>query len=87
MSENAGAEVAVARTSHPVTQTGEPFETQGRTRLATRRGYRFAPSDKDLPVITSTGVNVTAAQADAIIAEADGDTEGLVFKVDNTEED
>lgn len=81
MSENAGAEVT-PRTSQPVSQTGKPFETQGRTRLATRRGYRFAPSDQDLPVITSTGVNVTEQQAKAIIEEADSDTEGLVFKVE-----
>jgi hypothetical protein len=86
MSENAGGEVAVARTSQPVTQTGEPFETQGRTRLATRRGYRFAPSDKDLPVITSSGVNVSASQAADIIAEADADTEGLVYKVQDEED-
>lgn len=85
MSENAGAEV-VSTTSQPVTQTGEPFETQGRTRLATRRGYRFAPSDKDLPVVTSAGVNVTASQASDIIAEADGDTEGLVYRVQDEED-
>jgi hypothetical protein len=78
MSENAGGEVAVARTSQPV--------TQGRTRLATRRGYRFAPSDKDLPVITSSGVNVSASQAADIIAEADADTEGLVYKVQDEED-
>lgn len=47
------------------------YETRGRTTVATRRGYRFAPSDKDIPVITHEGVKVTAEQAATLAKESD----------------
>lgn len=50
----------------------EDYETRGQTTVATRRGYRFAPQDKDLPVITSDGIKVTAEQAKALVEESDG---------------
>lgn len=50
----------------------EDYTTQGKTTVATRSGYRFVPSDKSLPVITSTGVKVTAAQADSLVNESGG---------------
>lgn len=52
--------------------SAEDYSTQGKTTVATRRGYRFVPSDKDLPVITHEGINVTAEQADALEEESDG---------------
>lgn len=57
------------------------YTTQGKTKVATRPGYRFAPANKDIPVVTSTGINVTAEQAEALIAESDG----LVSKVEDKE--
>lgn len=71
-----------------VTQTGEEYTTQGRTTVATRRGYAFNPSNKSLPTITSAGVNMTADEADEVIAEAE--TAGipdLVSKVQTEKED
>lgn len=68
----------------PLAQLGQEnvdpdeYSTQGKTTVATRRGYRFVPSDKDLPVITHAGTKVTAEQADALIEESNG----LVRKVE-----
>jgi hypothetical protein len=61
----------------------DEYTTQGKTTVATRRGYRFVPSDKDLPVITHAGVKVTSDQATQLIDESDG----LVRKVDPDNEE
>lgn len=50
----------------------EEYTTRGQTVVATRRGYRFASSNKDLPVITSDGIKMTKDEADAVVAESDG---------------
>lgn len=52
------------------TQAGQEYETRGQVRLATKRGYVFAPSNKDLPVVTPLGVAYTRENADKILAEA-----------------
>lgn len=57
--------------------SAEEYTTQGKTTVATRRGYRFVPSNKDLPMITHDGIRVTADEADALVEESDG----LVYKV------
>jgi len=48
------------------------FETQGRTTVATRRGYAFASNDKAIPVVTHTGLAVTKEQAEALVEESAG---------------
>jgi len=53
------------------TQEGEQYTTRGQTRLATRHGYRFRPSDTNLPEVTSAGINVTKDQADLVLAESE----------------
>lgn len=53
-----------------VTQSGEEYTTRGQTRLATRHGHEFRPSDLSIPTITSDGVNVTAEQAEALLKES-----------------
>ena len=65
------------------------YETRGKTTVATRRGYRFVPSDKDLPVIHSGGVKVTAEVAAQLIEEAGGEDNrtGLHIVTDNNEEE
>lgn len=68
-----------------VTQAGEEYKTQGQTRVATRHGYAFRPSNQDLPEITSDGVNVTKDQAAEVLAESD-QYDGHVFLVEHTEE-
>lgn len=50
----------------------EDYETKGQTTVATRDGYRFVPSDKSIPVITSQGIKVTKDQAEALSQESDG---------------
>lgn len=55
----------------------EDYDTRGQTTVATPRGYRFSSSDKEIPVIDVHGVQVTSAQADALIKESDD----LVYKV------
>lgn len=50
----------------------EAFETQGRTTVATRRGYAFASNNKALPVVTHAGLAVTKEQADALVDESNG---------------
>ena len=64
------------------------YETRGQTTVATRRGYRFVPSDKELPVIHSGGVKMSREAADALLDEAGdaGDRVGLHI-VDDNEED
>lgn len=57
------------------------YETRGRTRVATRKGYRFKPSNKDLPEIHSGGVNMTSDEADAVVEESGG----VVFIVQDQE--
>lgn len=55
----------------------EYFETKGRTTVATRPGFVFSPSDKGIPVITSSGVQMTKEQADAVVAEAESTRAGV----------
>lgn len=50
----------------------EAFETQGRTTVATRRGYAFASNDKEIPVVTHAGLVVTKEQAEALVEESEG---------------
>lgn len=59
----------------------EDYSTRGQTTVATRRGWRFAPSDKDLPVVTHAGVKVTSEQARSLVQESGG----LVQIVDDKE--
>lgn len=61
--------------------SAQDYETRGRTTVATRRGYRFAPADKGIPVITHEGLKVTADVAESLAKESDG----LVFVVQNEE--
>lgn len=64
--------------------TEDHYETRGRTVVKTPIGYRFASQDKNLPVITSAGLKVTADEAEALREESDG----LVSVAPNeTEED
>lgn len=60
----------------------EAFETQGRTTVATRRGYAFASNDKSIPVVTHAGMVVTKEQAEALVEESDG----LVHIIQNEED-
>ena len=46
------------------------YETKGKTTVATRHGYRFASSNKDVPVIHSGGVKVTKEVADELVKES-----------------
>lgn len=64
----------------------EEYSSTGQTVLATRRGYRFAPSNKDIPVITAKGVNMSSTDAEAVLAEAKT-TGVVVFKVEKNEEE
>lgn len=48
------------------------YTTKGQTTVATRRGYRFVPSNKDLPVVTSAGLKMTKDEAEAVVAESGG---------------
>lgn len=50
----------------------EEFETQGRTTVATRRGYAFASNDKSIPVVTHAGLVVTKEQAETLVEESGG---------------
>lgn len=61
------------------------YETRGQTTVATRRGYRFVPSDKEIPVITSAGVKVTAEQAEELV-EASKNTSAAVHVVKDKED-
>lgn len=74
----------VTGSTEPVTQAGDEYKTQGRTRLATHDGYAFRSSDQDLPEITPEGINVTKEQADAVLAES-ATYDGHVFLVETTE--
>lgn len=60
----------------------EEYDTQGRTTVATRRGYAFQPTDNDLPLVTHTGIQVTREQANALVDESDG----VVHIVENEED-
>lgn len=83
----AEGDAANAAPPEPVTQTGEPYQTRGQTRLATRHGQIFVSSNEDLPQITSEGVNMTADEAEAVLAEAATvGIDGLVFKVETKED-
>ena len=62
--------------------SAEEFETQGRTTVATRRGYAFASNDKGIPVVTHAGLLVTKEQAEALVEESDG-----LVHIKQTEED
>lgn len=50
----------------------EEYESQGDTVVATRRGYRFAPADKNVPVVTHVGLKVGSRQAEDLVKESDG---------------
>ena len=60
----------------------EDYSTRGQTTVATRRGYRFVPSNKSLPVVTHDGVKVTIEDAEALTSES----KGIVFVVNKDEE-
>jgi len=60
----------------------EDYKTRGQTTVATRRGYRFVPSNKDLPVVTDQGVKMTKEDAEAAVAESNG----RAFIVSNDDE-
>jgi hypothetical protein len=62
----------------------EEYTTRGQTTVATRRGYRFASSNQDLPVITSDGIKMTKSEADAVVAESNG---RVSIVTDESEED
>lgn len=78
-------DTSTATTAAVVTQAGDEYTTRGQTRLATRRGYRFQPSNKDLPEVTASGISVTATDADAILRESDA-VRGTVYKVDTDQD-
>lgn len=63
----------------------EDYETRGQTTVRTRRGRAFVPSDKNLPIVRSTGLKVTKEQAETLVEESNG----LVFidSSDESEED
>lgn len=67
------------RDDEPVTPaenvSPEEYSTKGKTTVATRRGYAFVSSNRDLPVITHDGVQMTAEEADFVVAESDGEVE------------
>lgn len=60
----------------------EDYDTRGQTTVATPRGYAFASSNKDVPVITHAGVKVTADVANELVAESD-EVNGGVYIVTN----
>jgi hypothetical protein len=60
----------------------EAYESQGRTTVATRRGYAFAPADKGLPVVDHTGLTTDADTAKNLVEESDG----LVSIIPNEED-
>lgn len=60
----------------------EAYETQGRTTVATRRGYAFSSNDKEIPVVTHTGLKTDANTAKDLVEESNG----LVFIVSENEE-
>lgn len=60
----------------------EDYTTNGKTQVATPRGYSFASGDKTIPVIDHTGVKVTAEQAASLIEESGK----LVLVVDDDKE-
>jgi len=62
-----------------VTQSGDPYNTSGKTVLATQAKQAFRPSNEDLPIITPAGVRMTKAQAEEVLAEVPVSDEGLVF--------
>lgn len=75
-----------AGTGEVTTQSGEQYTTRGQVRLATRQGYRFRPSNKDLPEITPEGVNMSRENADAVLDESD-QNDGFVFEVTDDNEE
>lgn len=50
----------------------EDYKTNGTTTVATRPGFRFVPSNEELPVVTSKGVKMTQKQADEVVAQSHG---------------
>lgn len=64
----------------------EDYESRGQTTLATERGYAFVSSDESVPVITHTGVNVSADVAEAVLEES-ARLDGKVFKRNNDDEE
>lgn len=66
----------------------EEYSTQGRTTVATRRGYAFQSSeqseeDSNFPLVTHAGVQVTKEQAEALVTESGG----VVYIVTDEKED
>jgi hypothetical protein len=59
----------------------EDYETSGKTRVRTRRGYAFASADENLPVVTTDGYLTDRTTADSLVEESSG----LVY-IDNEED-
>lgn len=51
--------------------SAEDYDTKGRTTVATPYGYAFASSDKEIPLVSHAGLQVTADIAEALVAESD----------------
>lgn len=45
------------------------YKTQGKTHVKAKRGYVGTPSDQSLPLIDEVGIDMTSAQADALMDE------------------
>lgn len=62
--------------NEPLPDTGNVSEADykgtGKTSVRTRYPYRFAPSDKNIPVVDRRGVKVTRDQADTLVNESNG---------------
>lgn len=84
---NEAIETATPEEGYPDTGhvPAKEYSSTGQTVLATRRGYRFAHTNKDIPVIDSEGVAMSDAEAAVILEEADK-AEVHVFKVEANKE-
>lgn len=89
-----GDQAAVEGTEEPtvdatVTQTGEEYSTRGQVTVRTRPGHQFAPTNKDLPVIGSEGVQMSREHADEVIEESKIFGAGYVseFEVDKADDE
>lgn len=58
-----------APTQHSERPSLEDYTTNGRTKVATRRGHQVVPSDPSLPQFGAAGITVTAEQADKLVEE------------------
>jgi hypothetical protein len=50
--------------------TKDDYTTNGKTKVATPRGYAFESADQSIPVIDHEGIRVTAEQAATLIEES-----------------